>query len=148
MIITTEIVVIKIEPCGCDAEGSLLVRMPPVGRELWAYYQGSDRQFAELLPVGAHANVLMYLVYGTLASSSRQVRNVSQAGKAHSYFVSGVYRGQFNLGDLILHHIESEFPVLVDPESVSNQELRDGDWVETQGAFFVDYLAEFNIVST
>jgi hypothetical protein len=136
----TEIEILKIKPCGCDAEGEIHIFLPAYSKNLIAYYQGSDYQISQSLPEGTKANVLLYLVWGTINKSKSNERSLSQIKGTNSYKVTGIYREIVKVTDLVLHLIESEFPIFVNPESVKTIPYANGEWVESEGTFFVDYL--------
>jgi hypothetical protein len=140
MTVYTEIEILKIIPCGCDAEGNIHIFLRKFSKKLIAYYQGSDSQIAQALPEGSVSNGLIYMLYGNIKKAKVNKKKVLRVKDTNNYKVTGNYRGCVIVNDLELHKIESEFPVLVDPESMNDIRFNYGEWVETNGTFFVDYF--------
>ena len=65
----SEIQVLNIHHCGCDAEGEVVIKNIEWDREIKCYYQGSDKQVLMALPSGSIRQVFLYMWLATINKS-------------------------------------------------------------------------------
>jgi hypothetical protein len=136
----TKIEVVKIEYCGCDAEGTIELYIPQFKKKLIASYQGSDEQINKALPEDSAQDVLLYMWLATINKDCSTAQTIEQTGTIDSYEALGTYKGVVEIDGTKYHKVDSEFPIIIDEEFDTTVPYNVGDNVKVTGGFFVESL--------
>lgn len=126
--------ILEIKPCGCDAEGKIVVLLIDAGIRIECDYQTSDEHIKRLFPLGSiqYADISLWLDTIKLTDKRELTLQPSVIGK---------YTGVVNKDDDDFFGIDSVISILATNEFNDYQEPAVvGQWVEAKGSFYIEWL--------
>jgi hypothetical protein len=123
---------IKIDYCGCDAEGHILVELVSHSIQITCDYQMSDKQISEAFKISTVYEVEISFWLDKVSKTSETTKVVG------SNYVIGIYQGKIEIEGEEYFVVNSIFDVYTTNELNGFVEPANiGDWVIAIGAFFL-----------
>ena len=133
----SRITITHLEPCGCDAEGSVRFRFEGDAREYHGYYQANDVDAARCFAKGSDLECFVRVVWGELSTDEAQVRGI-ETTSGHGYEVRGAFVGWVEHEGEQYAAVDAGRIVLVAPESDIEPPPTIGDRVRVSVTFQLD----------